>query len=125
MTIQPPRPPAEGRPPSPAPAGNWPAVASLVLGIVGFLVGLYLFAFHGDDGKSYTSGGYPPSYVLLWSVVLPCGILGILLGIAAFRQSARKGEDGMAGFGLALGLLVVLLAIVGIFITFMDMAGLD
>ncbi len=89
--------------------GNWLAVGSLALGVVGFLVALYL-----ATPFPYRSGGTSRALVLLLSVVLPCGVAGVVLGSTAIRQSPLKGRYGLAKAGLNLGIALVALTVVGV-----------
>jgi hypothetical protein len=52
--------------------------------------------------------------VLLLSVVLPCGVAGVVLGSTAIRQSPLKGRHGLAKAGLGLGIALVVLTVVGV-----------
>ena len=110
MSIRSPRRPASDRPPPrlsrTTAATRGLALASLILGVIGSLVGLTV-AFSGgfDDG---TAEALPLTFVL------PCGLLGLVLGnVAILRQSARGGRKGIALAGLLLSAVVVVLAVVG------------
>ena len=89
--------------------GNWLAVGSLALGVVGFLVALYPATPH-----PYRCGGTSRALALLLSVVLPCGVAGVVLGSTAIRQSPLKGRHGLAKAGLNLGIALVVLTVVGV-----------
>jgi hypothetical protein len=74
--------------PAAAPAGNGLAVAALVLGIVGVIVGLIPLFF--------------------W-IALPCGILAVIFGFAG----RRRGRRGMVWTGIITGTLAIVLGVVG------------
>jgi uncharacterized membrane protein HdeD (DUF308 family) len=81
---------------------------------VAALAGLYLNAFHADEGEDYMSGGYPPSLFILIALVLPCGVAAVITGVPAIRRSEEQGRGGMALAGVGSGLLAIVLSLVTI-----------
>ena len=67
-----------------APQGKGMAVSSLVLGIVSIVL------------------------MCLWYVSIPCGIVGLVLGILA----KKKGQKGMATAGIVLSIIGLVLVVV-------------
>ncbi|MFE4174678.1 DUF4352 domain-containing protein [Streptomyces sp. NPDC056909] len=93
---QAPVPPGHG---APVAARNGLGIASLVLGIIGAVAGVIPFLF--------------------WLAGV-LGLIGLILGLAG-RGRARRGEAtnrGVATSGVVLGLLALVLAVVGAFLTF-------
>jgi hypothetical protein len=112
------------------------ALASLLLGVIGFCVGTYDIAVQSHDIDSYTGGNDPLSYRIMWFIVLPCGIAGVLLGSLALASLALDDSSGpsdaartttrrTAWSGIAVSGVVVILALVGAFLIFLGMAGPD
>ena len=88
---------------------SWLAAASLGLAGVGFLAVLYAATPH-----AYRSGDTARALLILVALVLPCGLVGLVLGSAAIlRQSARNERQGLALAGLLLSGMVVVLSFVG------------
>lgn len=112
------------------------ALASIVLGIAGFVVGTYDIAVQSGDIDAYTGGSDPLSYRIMLFLVLPGGIAGIGLGTFALALLAlddppdppdarRTATRRTAWSGIAVNAVVVVLALVGAFLLFLGMAGPD
>ncbi|MGE3138135.1 MAG: DUF4190 domain-containing protein [Thermoleophilia bacterium] len=99
MAPEPPPPPPPPPPSAPQQvvyvekSGNGLAVAALVLGIVGTVMGLIP--------------------ILFW-IALPCGIVGVCLGIPAIRAAAERGRKGMAWAGTILSVIAIALGVAGV-----------
>jgi hypothetical protein len=109
------------------------AMASVLAAVAGFCLGTYeaLVQFVLADG---TAASEPLAYRLMVGLVLPSGALAVLCGLLALGligpSGARRGPAGtgpaarvLAWSGVAVGSLVLALALVGGFFMFLDLAG--
>lgn len=118
MTSQPHTPPSHASPSEVA----WTrrvAVASLVLGAIGLLVGAALIALRGDNCDAYTGATDPETLRILTWVVLPCGATGTVLGLAVVilprvLQEPPTVPPWIARLGLVIGCVVLAGALGGI-----------
>ncbi|MGE0029034.1 MAG: hypothetical protein AB7O78_10760 [Thermoleophilia bacterium] len=99
------------------------ALISLLAAVTGFCLGTYeaLAQFVLADG---TADSEPLAYRLMVGLVLPVGALAVLCGLLALAaEEAGPRARAAAWCGVAVGSLVVALALVGGFFMFLDLAG--
>ena len=115
---------------------DWLALASLFAAVAGFCLGTWDAVVQSHDLESFIGGEDPLSFRVMVYVALPSGVAAVVLGALALTllgpaSAAHPANPGatlarrVAWAGVALGSLVVALALVGAWFIFLQMAGPD